>query len=711
MGLRKTACFIFLFSLPAFPATIPTSTPSLDQPLAPIRIFVPSADFTHQVGVGVPDHWELDYKRDKPGYALFNLKEPLLLPPGTYRVTFVIRRGKYPKKGLLYNTYGIFRLELWDATTQEKFNERELQVADFSRPNNYEERRMDFSMTGREGHAVEPRVYWIGLANAGIKSVLITRFPDVSLKELENKALRLGQQLESNHLENGFVVSRWPDGSPDELGDAATFTGFYLASLAWKYGVTKDVLTYQMLENTIHILHNAIQGTPEAPLIARFVAKDGTPEAKAPSKDVYTSFFFGYSAAYPFVESELLKEQMRADVETLATKFLKDGLAIRGAPGTLASLTPYFTEEEIRHGIQELFLDKHATNELIKNLKRANRVLPFGELWPGFKSVVRALKKRDEDDLARQVLPTLNGIAALGKRVRDILREQYREDLFPKRFRNQDYPGKKLEQLLTVTIAKFPKEKNDDHFKNLDDLKILASNALIDLHIIRTAAVITKNSQFEDFYRTNLYAQEALLQTALDWHDAEENFRILVGGNPSADKARKGYLSPLSLMNLISLETNPAVRENYRLILDRWWKFMRNEDNPLAAALILGFSNDKKADRGVLLHELDEYPEDRTGFGPRFWDKEGSAVAERWGGGQIGGFSREPLPVSRRPKDSFLWQRNVRRLRGDDVKIYPATDYLFVYWLSRFTGLIPPTPKEPNASVPPTLPLPRRGRE
>jgi hypothetical protein len=47
------------------------------------------------------------------------------------------------------------------------------------------------------------------------------------------------------------------------------------------------------------------------------------------------------------------------------------------------------------------------------------------------------------------------------------------------------------------------------------------------------------------------------------------------------------------------------------------------------------------------------------------------------GGESMKEYSADPLPVSLRPKDSFLWQRNARQLRGDSVKRYPPTDYLF----------------------------------
>ena len=97
-----------------------------------------AAEGTHHVGRAGSRGWDVDYKRDRPGYALAGLTSPLFLEPGFYRATFVLRRGQYPKKGLLFKSYGLFRLEMWDTTAQELITQRELQIDDLSGPNKYE---------------------------------------------------------------------------------------------------------------------------------------------------------------------------------------------------------------------------------------------------------------------------------------------------------------------------------------------------------------------------------------------------------------------------------------------------------------------------------------------------------------------------------------------------------------------------------------------
>lgn len=648
------------------------------------RTLKASEDFIHQVGQPGDRGWALDYKRHRPGYALTGPKEPLLLEPHSTRCTFVLRRGHYPQKGFLHHTYGIFRLEIWDATTQEKITSRHLQMSDFPAPNVYVKRWLEFSMEGRQGHVIEPRVYWLGLANAEIAAIEIQQYPDVSLKNLEEKAWRLGQLMERQFLENGFVVSRNLDGSPDETGDATTYTGYYVASLAWKYAVTKDELTYQALENGLQTLHKAVKGTEDAPLITRFVDAQGNAFPKSPSKDVYTSFFLAASAAMPYLRNEPLKRQIREEAIRIGDRFLQDGLTIRGGATTLTSLTPYFTTSEISRGLDEFFENKRNVKKTIKTLKRAKRYAPLVEPWPGFKTIIRALDRHDKEAVMEQVVPTMNAVLLLMVRARDILRQQFRTDLFPKRFRNKDYPGRHLELLLTHILKQVP-----PRFDHPSELKILASNALISLHVVKSIASITGMPQFKEYYQQNLFTQDELLKTALEWNPLEEKIIRLTAGNAKADQERRGYLSALALVNLITLEKNPEIRKHYETLLSSWWEDYQNEDNPMAMAF-------QRKNIGLILRDLDLYPEDRRGFGPDYWSANGKSIAEAHGGGEYKGYSREALPVHLRPKDSFLWQRNARRLQGDWVRDYPPTDYLFVYWYCRYHKIIPGAPVEPT---------------
>lgn len=668
-----------------------------------VRTLNAAADFEHSVGLPGSRGWAADYKSAKPGYALSRLKDPLMLPPGVYRMTFNLRRGHYPNKGMFHQTYGLFRLEIWDLTANERLASREIQIGDFSKPNIYAPRWMEFATLERTGHLFEPRVHWLGLGNGEVESVVVERFRDPSLRELEQKARRLGENLQNNHLENGFVVSRKRPtvaggtlAEADETGDALTYTAFYVASLAWKYSVTKDELTYQALENGLAVLHKAIQGTESHPVMARYVDKDGTVFPKSPSKDVYTSYFLALSAAYPRIENAGLKKQIEEDVRRITLRLVADNLQVKAGGQTILSLTPYVPMEEVKNGVRELLADKKLQKSIRQAFKTSRRVLPFYEVWPGLKDVVKAMDRGDEERLIQLVVPTLNGTILVVERVRDLLREQYRSDLFPRRkFRFHDLPGRQLADLLTDGLKKLPRSKDGIRFERLSDLKVNSGNALLALHVIKTGLVITQEPSLIEYYRTNLYTQDALLKAAMDWYSFDEDFLKMTAGNRVADRDRRGYLSTLALYNLTLLETNPSVRESYEKLLGRQCAVYQYEDNPLMTSICAAQLKDK-SNMPLVLKSLDEYPENRSGFGKAYWSDNGKEVATLVGGGENSGYSREPLPASHRPKDSFLWQRNPRRLKGDEGKEYPGTDFLFVYWFCRAHKLIPPTPPEPT---------------
>ncbi len=692
-SIQKTVILTLVFSLiPSFPQASPS-------PLVPETILVKTipaeTGFRHVVGKAGYRGWEMDYRRDRPGYALASLHDPLFLEPGLHRMTFYLRRGNYPQKGLLHDAYGVFRLEVWDVTEKEKLLERELQIADFPKPNQYVERWVEFSTRGRKGHSFEPRVYWIGLANGEIERVDVTRYGTPSPRDLEEKALRLGALLEKEFIDNRFVVSRKKNGDHDETGDATTYTGWYAASLAWRFALTRDLATQDSLENALHALHTSIKGTYDRPILARYVSESGQPYPTSSSKDSYAAFFFSYAAAAPHVKNPALKKQMADDAQRLASRFIKEDLSIREGETEIMSLSPYFSERVVKKGIDELIEDKEERHDFLKALKRANSIVPFGDAWPGSKDVIRALKNNDGEKLFQLVVPTANGLLDLAQRVRDLLREEYREDLFPKRT-YLTYPGKKLETVITQMLKRFPPQRDGRRIVRVSDVKVLASNALLSLEIIKAAYEVSKNTQFLDYYHANLYSGDGLLKTALDWTGLDETLIRLTAGNPAADHERRGYLSPLALAMLIPVEKNPAVKESYVALLKKTAEAYEFDDNPMMAALVDAMTG-KKTNVDFVLRALDQYPENRRGYGKDYWNLFRKEIGDSVGGGLDGRYSAEPLPVSHRPKDSFLWQRNARRLYGDDVKDYPPTDFLFVYWFSRYHKLIPAPEPQPMA--------------
>ncbi|MFN0117641.1 MAG: hypothetical protein ACKVQC_05025 [Elusimicrobiota bacterium] len=668
----------------------------------------PSRGFTTPLPESPPVHFlrelkinsERDYQKDSPEYIFKNLTEPLLLEPGLYRFSFSLRRGHYPRKGLFYNSYGLFRIEIWDTTDDVCLNKREIQVGDFSKTGEFETKWMDISTSGRKGHTIEPRVFWYGLINGAIKEIKISRLTFQSDQNLEEKARQFSQLMQNEFLENGFVVSRKTNNEADEIGDATTYTSFYAASLAWKYSVTKDEWTYSQLENVLETLHSVVKGTEDSPILVRYVDSDGNPHPKNPSKDVYTAYFLAASSIYPVLRPSPLKKRLKEDIERISYKLINDNLIVMKNSQNILSLTPYLTESEIRIGIKKLFAQKKVQKNTIRTLKQISRFLPFSDLWPGLRVFKKALLTQDEDIMFNNVIPTLNGVTQLIARARDLLKEQSRNDLISFKTKNPYFPAEKLAVLLTKSLKKFPPEKNKVRFKTLEDLKILSGNSILTLHILKTAATITNRNLNKEYYLNNLFTQNELLKTAIYWFGIEEKLGQLIAGNKESNLERGGYLSVLALYNLIQLEKDSQIRKSYMVLLDRWWEINKNEDNPMAHALYASCfltenskpeikSRIKNEYADFIRYKLSLYPMNREGFGPDYWRESGSFIGEKLGGGVSSKYSREPLPISHRPKDSFLWQRNPRRLEGDEKKQYPPTDYLFVYWMARANGILP----------------------
>jgi hypothetical protein len=269
----------------------------------------------------------------------------------------------------------------------------------------------------------------------------------------------------------------------------------------------------------------------------------------------------------------------------------------------------------------------------------------------------------------------------------DLLKEKGRGDLVGFRGAEPERPERRLSRLLTDSLRKLPAAvRGGRRFQSARDFRVLSSNALIALHIVKTAAVITGQAQFDEYYRQNLYGGDALLKTALDWYGVDDELLRLTAGTAEAARDRRGYLALLAAYNLYTLETNPSVKEAYRTIIAREFAMTRHDDNPLSRTMAAAAR--LPVDAAPVWRALTLYPDEPVGFGESYWKENGRRVADTLGGGESHGYAREPLPVSHRPRDSFLWQRSARRLRGDANNRYPGTDYLFVYWLGRKSGVI-----------------------
>lgn len=674
------------------PATLPIPTAPVMTPLATIK----AADCRHSTGREGSVGWEADRRTHRPGLLAEGPPKPLLLSAGAYRATIRIRRGMYPKKGLLSNAEQILRFEVRDAASGATLGSRIIDVSELPTSNHYENRWVEFTLPPGQDRLAFASAFWLGGVNAEVESFSFYRITTGTPAQFEARANHLSERVRRDQIENGFVVSRKKSGEPDETGDATTYTAFYAAALAWHLSTRRDDATTQDFENALMALHSAIKGDAEHPILARYADADGSPHPASPSKDVYTAFFFGCAMAYPQIENHALKAQVKEDVRRVATRLLKDGLVVRGGKTVLASFAPYFTTEELHAGIRSLVAEKDHGRTVARMMHKASSYSPFQPLVPGIKEISRALEKRDENALFKLALPAADGVLDLADRVAHILREHGRRDLIGPALNRAEPAALRLAALLTSSLKKLPSPTGGRRLHTLSDLRVLPSNALIALHIIKTAAVITGDAQFEEYYRNNLYGQDALLQTALDWYGVDDEFLRDTGGNAAAARERRGYLAMMAAYNLYQLEKNPAIRETYKTIIRREAASEAHDDNPLITAIAASVG--LEPDMTPLSKALSLYPDSPDGLGDTFWGNNGLLIANDLGGGENKGYAMEPLPVSHRPRDSFLWQRNTRRIVGDLENSYPGADYVFLYWLARKNGLVSEPP-----STPPTV--------
>jgi hypothetical protein len=248
-----------------------------------------------------------------------------------------------------------------------------------------------------------------------------------------------------------------------------------------------------------------------------------------------------------------------------------------------------------------------------------------------------------------------------------------------------DTPYIQLDLLLLKALGNLDRDTHGRPLSSMNDLKILPSEALHALHFLKVAGeALPKPNRFEEAYASNLYEGKALLKTAIQWHQFDEDLITAALGETEANTRRtaSAHLSFLALHDLILLEKDPVLHFTYQKLFEQQYKPMRSDGNAMIDAMqaSVGLSN---SEEGLALWSLGRYPLDRVGKGEAYWKENRKALLERFGG-EVNGQAREPIPPDLRPRDAFIWQRSAHSIRGDQEGwLYPPLDYLFAYWLAR----------------------------
>jgi hypothetical protein len=232
-----------------------------------------------------------------------------------------------------------------------------------------------------------------------------------------------------------------------------------------------------------------------------------------------------------------------------------------------------------------------------------------------------------------------------------------------------------------------------------DQLKIRPSESLLALHVIKMAAEFSpKPNRFDDYYQANLWKNKALLKTALDWSQMDEDFigNVLGETYASVNRSDSSHLTFLALYDLVESEKDPYLQFQYKKIFEREFQPMRSDGNAMLQAMDnrIGLA---PSQWGLISWSLTHYPTDRVGRGDDYWTAHHDELVGRFG--RVAGKTRDPMPLDLRPRDAFIWQRSARAMRGDQKGwLYPPMDYLFAYWLGRITeGTALPSEERPAA--------------
>lgn len=656
--------------------------------------------FIHQTGAHVSNGWAARYRIDLPGYFISGrINGGEALQSGLYQYVFYLKPQPGSLGGLLRRAADVVRLEAWDRTANERVLFRTFQIADFPTTGSRLVRKsVAFSADGRSGHVFEPRLYWTGFSGLYLQRIELRRLSSLEPEALSKKAGAFEALMGERFLDRGFVVSRDVKGRPDDIGDAAIWTGLYAASQAWRYQATRSQEALSRMEDALRALHrlHAFSGS-RGTLVRYLNAKYEAPPDSA-SKDSYTGFFFAIAHCLSSVRDRKLHRELTRDTEALANHFLDQDLAFvpnRGAP---IEFNPFPSGAALDEGLAELQKDPRARRGFIRLLQGIHLYfLSRGQRpWPELRSLIGALKRNDMPFVREQLAPVLNGaLRALAQLQRNVQRsdESYRLFLTRRRAPGVSYPPApygKLNALLVRMLRNLSGPLEGRPIGPISDVKTLPSQALHALHFLKVAAeALPKPNRFDDYYRANLWDNKKLLKTLLDWHNVDEDALAAVYGHSRAAVMRGAshHLPSLALYNLIRLERDPAIRNRYRALFEDEYLPMQEDYNAMLHVMrgVLAMPPEQT---GIGLWSLGLYPTDRRGLGGSFWRRHHAEWAARHGGALLGQ-ARDPVPVDRRQRDSFIWQRSARSIGGDDdQKMYPPMDYLFVYWMARAFNLI-----------------------
>jgi hypothetical protein len=187
------------------------------------------------------------------------------------------------------------------------------------------------------------------------------------------KAQELQEQATARHLQGGQLIPFTfvdPEGNLDhygigDMGDAAIWTGCYLAAESFRYAATGDIAAYQACRETLNAMRMLREVTGVPGLLARgFVpayfgiaargeyhySQDGKWIWSGDvSSDQLDGIIFGYYVFYRLAASPADKEAVGREVSLLIGHVIENGMQIvdvDGAPTTWGHYEPWYVRDE-----------------------------------------------------------------------------------------------------------------------------------------------------------------------------------------------------------------------------------------------------------------------------------------------------------------------------------------------------------------------------
>lgn len=211
-------------------------------------------------------------------------------------------------------------------------------------------------------------------------------------------------------------------------------------------------------------------------------------------------------------------------------------------------------------------------------------------------------------------------------------------------------------------------------------------NALIALMVIKVAHHVTQAPRFEAAYH-DLIERKGYHHRAAAARD--KWWEHLLGVNHSDNN-----LAFLAFYPLLRLEQAPELQQVYQKGLERAWRVVRDEANPLFTFIYGALLPKERQEPDVMekaLETLFFFPSVKRNI-PMTYGQRADVCRSFWNDRLGHPQACAPVPIQERSIDEFEWRANPYRLdgRGNGNLLFAGVDYLLPYWLGRYHQFIGP---------------------